>query len=68
MDDVPEEAVLLRVQAQLDGVETALRRLDEGVYAKCEVCGSAIDDGLLTARPVARRCLEHPDEGIDFDG
>jgi hypothetical protein len=55
----PEPAVpsidLDRIERDLEGVETALRRLDEGSYWTDEVTGDALDDALLVADPVARR-------------
>lgn len=45
--------------AILKEVEHALARLDAGDYGICEVCGSAIADGRLEARPWSTRCIEH---------
>ncbi|MCB1016423.1 MAG: hypothetical protein KDB10_15135 [Acidimicrobiales bacterium] len=47
------------VAADLDGVDAALRRLDDGTYGTCEVCTVALDDEVLAADPVARRCAAH---------
>lgn len=44
-----------RVAADLDGVEAALARLDDGTYWTDEVTGRPIDDAVLAADPVARR-------------
>lgn len=46
---------LERIERDLAGVETALRRLDEGTYWTDEVTGEPIPDDVLTADPVARR-------------
>jgi RNA polymerase-binding transcription factor DksA len=54
-----EFSILDRVQAELDDVERALKRLDEGSYGTCQACGCAIDDERLTAIPAARFCVEH---------
>lgn len=55
----PEPAVpsidLDRIERDLEGVEAALRRLDDGSYWTDEVTGEALDDALLVADPVARR-------------
>ncbi|MGH9155403.1 MAG: TraR/DksA C4-type zinc finger protein [Acidimicrobiales bacterium] len=50
-------SILETVEAELDDVEHALRRLDDGTYGTCEACGRAIDDGRLEALPAARFCL-----------
>ncbi|MGD1011783.1 MAG: TraR/DksA C4-type zinc finger protein [Acidimicrobiales bacterium] len=46
-------------ERELGDVEQALRRLDEGTYADCEVCGRAIGDDRLAESPVTRRCSDH---------
>lgn len=51
-------SILEAVEAELDDVEHALRRLDDGTYGRCEACGRAIDDGRLEAVPAARFCLD----------
>lgn len=52
--------LLATAEAVLDDVDRALARLDEGTYGTCEVCGSAIDEERLAARPAARSCGAHP--------
>ena len=52
-------ADLAAVEADLDDVANALRRLDDGSYGRCEGCGEAIDDRRLADRPAARTCVEH---------
>jgi RNA polymerase-binding transcription factor DksA len=54
-----EFSILDRVQAELDDVERALKRLDEGSYGTCQACGCSIDDERLAAVPAARFCVEH---------
>jgi RNA polymerase-binding transcription factor DksA len=54
-----EFSILDQVQAELDDVERALKRLDEGSYGTCQACGQAIDDERLSAVPAARFCVEH---------
>jgi RNA polymerase-binding transcription factor DksA len=48
------------IDAELAGVDVALRRLDEGSYGTCEVCGAALGAGVLEADPLAVRCPAHP--------
>ena len=47
------------LREQLEDAETALRRIDEGSYGVCEVCGEAIAAARLEAMPAATRCIEH---------
>jgi RNA polymerase-binding transcription factor DksA len=55
-------SILEQVEAELADVEHALRRLDDGTYGTCEVCGKPIPDERLEAMPAARLCLEHQAE------
>lgn len=55
-------SVLERVEQELADVDHALRRLDEGTYGICEVCGRQIDDARLDAVPAARLCLAHEEQ------
>jgi RNA polymerase-binding transcription factor DksA len=48
-----QEALL----AMLDEVRRARRRVAEGSYGLCEVCGDPIPDGRLEARPWSTRCV-----------
>jgi DnaK suppressor protein len=56
--DLGELAVL---EVDLGEVATALRRLDDGTYGTCEVCGAAIPDAV-EEDPLARRCGQHGEE------
>lgn len=64
-------SILEQVEAELADVEHALRRLDDGTYGTCEVCGKVIPDERLEAMPAARLCLEHQAEAereVRFSG
>ena len=56
-------ALLSSAEAVLDDVETALRRLDQGTYGRCEVCDAAIDDDRLSSLPTAATCRTHATAG-----
>jgi RNA polymerase-binding transcription factor DksA len=45
--------------AMLDEVRRARRRVADGTYGTCEVCGEPIPEGRLEARPWATRCVVH---------
>ena len=55
-------SILEQVEAELADVEHALRRLDDGTYGTCEVCGKQIPEERLEAMPATRLCLEHQAE------
>lgn len=65
-DDEREVALLRRSQLELDDVNAALKRLDNGRFGECEHCGEPIALARLQALPQARLCLtcqsaaEHP--------
>ncbi|MAT06141.1 MAG: hypothetical protein CL424_13965 [Acidimicrobiaceae bacterium] len=55
LPDTDRALDLGRVARDLDGVEAALRRLDDGSYWTDEVTGEPLPDEVLAADPVARR-------------
>ena len=50
-------AQLEAAQAALDEVAHALRRVEEGTYGICQVCGRPIAAARLEARPTATTCI-----------
>lgn len=51
-------SILENVDEQLRDVEGALKRLDDGTYGRCEICGKDVGDERLRARPEARYCVD----------
>jgi DnaK suppressor protein len=43
--------------SEIDHIELALARLDEGVFGLCEACGAEIEAERLRAVPYATQCL-----------
>lgn len=39
-------------------MQEAIRRIDEGTFGICEVCGGTISEKRLIARPVTTLCIE----------
>lgn len=58
-------ALLERIEVELGQVDEALRRLDDGSYGHCDTCGADLDDGLLAADPLIRRCPAHGSAALD---
>lgn len=46
-------------ERDVEGIERAIERLDQGTYGTCETCGAAIAEDVLADDPTARRCAEH---------
>ena len=42
---------------QLEDIDRALAKLDEGTYGTCDVCGELIPEGRLEVHPWATRCV-----------
>src|ERR1700730_1342240 len=51
-------SILEHIDAEVDDVEHALRRLDDGTYGTCEACGKPIGEARLEAVPAARFCVD----------
>jgi DnaK suppressor protein len=42
---------------ELNDIDAALRRMDDGTYGTCEQCGQDIGYPRLNAQATARRCI-----------
>jgi DnaK suppressor protein len=51
------ERLATELREALDEVDAALKRLEEGVFGTCEVCGKPIGAARLEAMPAARLCI-----------
>lgn len=54
-----QQTLAASLREQLDDVERALARMDDGTYGTCEVCGTAINDARLEAMPATSLCIDH---------
>lgn len=52
-------AILADLEARYDTILSALARIAEGTYGKCEVCGEKIEEARLEADPTATTCTKH---------
>jgi len=52
-------SLIEQIESELHDVEDALRRLDDGSYGRCVICGRPIPDERLEAQPMARYDVEH---------
>ncbi|GHO90916.1 hypothetical protein KSF_009640 [Reticulibacter mediterranei] len=53
-----EQSILVNEQALLMEVEAALKRIKDGTYGRCVVCGQPIPEKRLEAIPWAARCIK----------
>jgi DnaK suppressor protein len=53
-----EQSIDVNERALLTEVEDALKRIEDGTYGKCIVCGDAIPEKRLEAIPWASRCVK----------
>jgi RNA polymerase-binding transcription factor DksA len=52
-------SLLEQLEAEINDLDTALRKIDEGTYGRCEICGKEIEPERLEAMPGTRTCFEH---------
>ena len=52
-----EVAMVIRESMELQRIEAALARIDDGSYGICTDCGGEIAHARLQAHPMATRCL-----------
>lgn len=57
-----EQSVLVNEQALLTEVEEALKRIENGTYGLCVVCGQPIPEKRLEAIPWASRCVKDEEQ------
>ena len=50
-------ALVGQAREHLAEIDSALRKLDDGSYGVCEICGRPVGDERLAARPTATRCV-----------
>ncbi len=46
------------LKGQLDSVDQALAKVDDGTYGSCDVCGKPIPEARLEARPASILCVD----------
>lgn len=51
-------SLLEQLEAEIEALDRALRKVEDGTYGICEACGKAIPPERLDAVPGARLCVE----------
>lgn len=52
-------AVTSELEARLNNIVSALKRIEEGSFGICRVCKKEIEEDRLDANPAAETCKEH---------
>ncbi len=59
-EDFEERTSMLKtLQARLSDIESSLKKIEDGSYGKCVVCGKSIEADRLNANSAAQTCKEH---------
>ncbi len=53
------DSTIETITTTLDRVDSALRRLRDGSYRRCEVCGEVISSEVLADEPLRSTCSSH---------
>jgi len=56
-----------RERGLIGKIQSALRKIEEGVYGECESCGEEISLKRIEARPVAELCIDCKAEQEAFE-
>ena len=59
-------AVVAQLETRYNNIVRALRKIEEGTYDTCEVCGKPIEEDRLNANPAARTDKAHIGEESDL--
>jgi len=57
MDSDREYQIFLAQKKELDEINEALKKIDEGTYGICEMCEEPINEERLKVKPFAKYCI-----------
>jgi RNA polymerase-binding transcription factor DksA len=52
-------AIIKQLEIQYNNIKEALKKIKDGTYGKCNVCGEEIPEERLEASPSAMTCIKH---------
>lgn len=57
-----DQSIVGHARSELEEIEAAYRRLEDGTYGRCETCDEPIVEERLRIRPATRFCRDHQEE------
>ena len=57
MDTGRKQQIYLTLKQELEEIDTALKKIDEGTYGICEMCEEPISKERLLIKPYAKYCI-----------
>lgn len=59
-------ATLAQLETRYNNVRRALKKIDDGTFGTCEICGEEIETDRLDANPAARTDKAHINNEVDL--
>lgn len=56
------QALVADLEPRYNSIVAALKRITDGTYGTCAMCGEAIESRRLDANPAAKTCIAHKEE------
>ncbi|WP_024789522.1 RNA polymerase-binding protein DksA [Lebetimonas sp. JH292] len=57
MDSGRKQQIYLKLKEELNEIEVALKKIEEGTYGICEMCEEPINKERLLVKPYAKYCI-----------
>jgi RNA polymerase-binding transcription factor DksA len=54
----PNEKILHYIKAELADIDSALKKIENGAYGKCEISGESLPEEILQSIPTAKSAYE----------
>lgn len=52
------------LEPRYNNIVLALKKIEDGKYGACEICGAQIEEKRLDVNPAARTCIAHIEEKV----
>jgi RNA polymerase-binding transcription factor DksA len=61
-DSVERQGEVAALETRFRNLTRALKKMDDGTFATCELCSDIIEEPRLVANAAARTCITHRDQ------